>query len=366
MPRELALDNDTVFALSEADAALGLLNGLGRLITEPQVLLGPFLTREAVASSRIEGTKASLTDVLQVEGAEGGGPRSDDIAEVERNLAASRLGFELAQGLPITQRLLKLVHAELMQGVRGQERLPGEFRSTPVWVGATDATPDTARFVPPLPELLGSLVADWEDFVNRPSRMPTLVRCALMHYQFETIHPFLDGNGRIGRLLVGLMLMQEKKLDRPLLYLSGYLESHRDQYYERLQAVREKAEIQEYLQFFLAAVSHQASDAVQRASRLVETRERYHAEVYLERSRIAGIIPLIFANPFLSVRRVERSLGVTGQGARNLLRRGQTLGWLRPHASVGRGGATLWLAEEVFTIIETPIDYEDASGATTP
>jgi Fic family protein len=364
LPRELALDPATVLALSAADAALGHLQGLGQLIAEPNLLVGPYVTREALASSRIEGTQASLADVLQADAvADGAGPPNEDVAEVERYVAATYLGLQLISTLPITQRLVLDVHKVLLSGVRGNDRLPGELRRSPVWVGSPTDGPDTAPFVPPLPADLGALLADWERFVNEPTALPVLVRCALMHYQFETIHPFLDGNGRIGRLLVGLMLYQEGRLTTPLLYLSGYLESHRREYYERLQAVRERGEVQQWLQFFLTAVKRQAEDGVDRAGRLVRLRESYQRDSARSRSRVGELITVIFANPFVTVRRVERDLSVTNQGARNLIRQAEALGWLRQIAITGRGGRTYWLAQQVFDIIESPAAYSGSAGA---
>jgi len=366
LPREIDLDPTTVLALSEADASLGHLQGLGHLITDPQLLIGPYVTREALASTRIEGTQASLAEVLQA-GAEDDGDalRSDDVAEVEAYVRATYRGLQLIQTLPITQRMVLEIHRELMTGVRGEERLPGELRRSPVWVGSATDSPTTAKFVPPLPELLPDLVADWERFVNDPPPMPALVRSALMHYQFETIHPFLDGNGRIGRLLVGLQLHQENRLTTPLLYLSGYLENHRREYYERLQAVRERGEIQEWLQFFLTAVHRQAQDGVQRAGALVHLRERLIDDASGARSRISELIPLILANPFLTVRRVERALGITNQGARNLLRDAEGRGWVEAvDVRVGRGeGSTGWLGE-VYNVIESAPTYQSFDGET--
>jgi cell filamentation protein, protein adenylyltransferase len=356
LPRDLDLRNHTILALSEADAALGLLDGLGRLIQDPQVLLGPFLTREALASSRIEGTNASLSDVLKAQGNDHAA-RSDDVAEVERYLSATHLGLRLIETLPITQRLILETHQELMRGVRGAEKMPGQLRTSPVWVGAAGATPDTARFVPPLPEQLPELLSDWERFVNEPPRLPTLVRSALMHYQFETIHPLLDGNGRIGRLLIGLQLVSERRLSRPLLYLSGYLEAHRTEYYDRLQAVRETGAIQEWLQFFLVAIRRQAEDAAARAGALVELRERYYQASRLDRSHVAALIPLMFSNPFLSVSSVQRTIKLTAQGVRNLFERAANYKWLEPVGPVGRSGMYYWLATEVFDIIDRPLKY---------
>lgn len=356
LPRELHLTAPTVNALSEADASLGLLNGLGRLISEPELLVGPYLTREAVASSRIEGTQASLSEVLKAEASETP-TGSEDIAEVERYIRATRHGFAAIDKLPISQRLIKELHAILLAGVRGKEKLPGELRRTPVWIGSPNDSPDTAVFVPPIPSEVPDCLSDWESFVNTQTPMPVLAKCALMHYQFETIHPFLDGNGRIGRLLINLLLLEENRLSRPLLYLSGYLETHRDEYYERLQAVREKGQIEEWFQFFFTAVKRQADDAVARAGALVDLRERYLQEAMRTRSNLPSLVRLIFANPYVTVSRVERALKLTNAGARNIVRDAERRGWLVELGTAGRGGKTFWRANHVFDIIEAPASY---------
>jgi Fic family protein len=179
-----------------------------------------------------------------------------------------------------------------------------------------------------------------------------------MHYQFETIHPFLDGNGRIGRLLVGLMLVEQRRLDTPLLYLSGYLEANRREYYDRLQGVRERGEIQEWLQFFLTAVKLQAQDSVHRAARIVELRERYIADASLTRSSLPRLVDVLFRNPYVTVARVQRELDLTNQGARNLIREAERRKWLTDLGVSGRGGRTYWYARDIFTIIEAPTSYD--------
>ena len=356
IPRALDLTPPTIKALSEADASLGRLSGLGALIRDPQLLLGPYLRREAVASSRIEGTQASLSDVLQAE-ASGRPSPNEHVAEVERYIRATEQGYELIVTLPITQRLILDLHKTLLTGVRGAEKQPGELRRTPVWVGSPTDSPDTAVYVPPLPTEVPDLLQDWEVFVNTPDQLPTLIRCGLMHYQFETIHPFLDGNGRIGRLLINLMLMEEGRLPTPLLYLSGYLEVHRQEYYARLQEVREQAKIQEWLQFFLTAVRRSADDAVDRAERLVALREGYLAEAAKSRSNLAALLDLMFKNPFVTVSRVEHQVGITNQGARNLIKDAARRGWLREVGAIGRGGRMYWVAQRVYNVIEDPASY---------
>lgn len=357
IPRDLPLSAEVVGKLSEADAALGHLQGLGSLITDPGLLVGPYLRREALASSRIEGTQASLSDVFQAEIDARSG--TDDTSEVQRYLAATREAYELARTLPITQRLILQVHATLLTGVRGEDKMPGEFRRTPVWVGRAGATPDSATFVPPVPTHLGDLLSDWERFVNEDGvSYPALIQAALMHYQFETIHPFLDGNGRIGRLLINLLLLERGRLPHPLLYLSNYFETNRDEYYERLQAVREQGDIDGWLVFFLSAVRAQADDAVARSRRLIEIRETYHSAAIKERSSLPRLVELIVRNPFVTVKFVEGALELTNQGARNLIKNAEARGWLRSLGSHGRGGRELWYSPEIFTVMEMPMTYE--------
>ncbi|GAA2979315.1 Fic family protein [Microbacterium terrae] len=362
MPRSVDLPTPVIAQLSEADAALGHLQGLGLLITDPGLLIGPYLRREALASSRIEGTQASLSDVFQAE--IDASSVSDDTSEVQRYLEATKQAYELARTLPITQRLILQVHATLMEGVRGEEKSPGEFRKTPVWVGRAGATPDTATFVPPLPVHLGDLLADWERFVNDDGRaLPALVQAALMHYQFETIHPFLDGNGRIGRLLINLLLMERGRLPLPLLYLSHYFETHRDEYYERLQAVREQGDIDGWLTFFLKAVHAQADDAVARSRKLVEIREAFHSAAIKERSSLPRLVDVIVRNPFVTVKSVETRLELTNQGARNLIKNAESRGWLRSLGSHGQGGRELWYSPAIYDVMEMPMTYEQDGGA---
>ncbi|MFC0547610.1 Fic family protein [Kutzneria chonburiensis] len=351
MPRDLVMEPRTVLALSKADAALGRLSGVGRLIKDPSILVEPYLTREAVASSRIEGTQASLSDVFRAEAGDHS-DEDDDVQEVINYQRALYRGIELLDKLPISSRLILEVHKVLLSGVRGQEKRPGEFRRSPVWIGSPTDSPDTAAFVPPLPEHVGDALADWERFVNEADGLPVLVVCALMHYQFETIHPFLDGNGRVGRLLIMLLLIERKVLELPLLYLSAYMEQNRREYYDRLQAVRERGEIQEWLQYFLTAVHKQASDAEARAGKLVDLREVYRQRLQRKKSRAIEVAELLFSNPFVTVKRVENALEVTNQGARNLIDSLEKSGILRKVGVSGRGGRVFWVADDVFQAID--------------
>ncbi len=336
LPRELSLRGATVLSLSNADAALGRLAGAGRLLPSPHLLVTPYLAREAVASSRIEGTQASLSDVFEA-GATDAAP-TEDLQEVRNYIAAVEHGISRLSDLPLSMRLLRECHAELLSGVRGAQMSPGELRRTQNWIGHATATVADAAFVPPPPEDLGDALQAWENYIHDPEPMlPLLVRSALLHYQFETIHPFLDGNGRLGRVFVVLHLLQENRITAPLLYLSAYLEQHRTTYYERLQAVRERGAVQEWLEFFLTAVSTQATDAVARAEELIDLREDFRYRLRGKRSRAAEVVDLLFANPVMTARIVVDRLGVTTQGATLLLKQLVEVGILdAPPSDPGR------------------------------
>ena len=318
LPRRLSLDDRTISLMSEADRALGRLAGAGRILPNPHLLVRPYLTREALASNRIEGTQASLSDVFDVEA----DARDDDdqLTEVTNYIDAFEFGRELLSRLPISTRFLCEIHRVLLTGVRGQERDPGHVRRSQNWIGSVDNTPDTATFVPPAIDDLGPALTDLERFIHDGHDLPPLIATALAHYQFETIHPFLDGNGRLGRLLIVFLLMERELLPSPLLYLSGFFESHRSDYYDRLQAVRERGQMQEWLQFFLAAVTAQATDAVDRAEQLVDLREEYRQRLAGRRARFPEVIDIVFENPIITSQRVARALDITDAGAKNLIR----------------------------------------------
>jgi len=353
MPRELELELETVLALSTADAALGRLAGARRHLHDPSMFVRPYVTREALASSRIEGTQASLSEVFQADASEEE-DATHDVEEVWNYRRAMDAGLRQLPDLPLVGRVVREIHAVLLQGVRGEDRMPGDFRPRPVWIGSPTDSPENAVFVPPFERELNDAWRDWEEFANSNPRLPTLVQCALLHYQFETIHPFLDGNGRLGRLLIVFFLIQRRVLPAPLLYISSYLEQHRREYYDRLQGVRERAEIQQWLQFFLTAVAVQAEDAVARAERLHDLRERYRSALAGSRSRAVEVVDRLFVNPIVTVRSVASALGITTQGAANLVRQLQSRGWLELAGTFGRGGRNYWIAQEVFSAISDP------------
>jgi len=290
------------------------------VLPDPHLLVNAYITREAVSSSRIEGTQASVTEVFDA--AVTGETNRDDIREVRNYVSALEHGIaRLDGGFPICVRLIREMHEVLLRGVRGQERTPGEFRRSQNWISSPDNRPTTARFVPPPVHQMWAALDDWEKYLHDESpRLPLLIRCALLHYQFETIHPFLDGNGRLGRLFIVLYLKEKGRLPAPLLYLSSYFDRRKSEYYDRLQYVRERGEITEWLRFFLDGVAVQAADAVDRAELLSDLRETYRARLRGRRSRAPEVVDLLFASPILTVRYVQEQLGVSQPGATNLLR----------------------------------------------
>jgi Fic family protein len=351
VPRMLTLSAETVMRLSEADAALGRLAGSGRLLPDPHLLVNAYITREAVSSSRIEGTQASITEVFDA--AVTGETQRDDIREVRNYVAALEHGVRRLQDdkFPISLRLIKEMHRILLTGVRGHDKTPGEFRATQNWINSPDNRPTTATFVPPPVHEMWQALDDWEKYLHDEApELPLLVRCALLHYQFETIHPFLDGNGRMGRLFIVLYLMDRGRLSAPLLYLSGYLDRRKSDYYDRLQLVRERGEVTEWLQFFLDGVAVQATDAVDRAEQLSDLREDY-------RSRLKGggrshqAVDLLFANPILTVRYVQNRLAVSQPGATNILRRLAAVG-IVDEIGTGPGVRHRWVVREVLKVLD--------------
>ena len=348
IPRSLPLDERTVLLLSEADMALGRLAGAGRLLPNPHILVSPYILREAVASSRIEGTQASISDVFDAEAA--GGEVSPPVREVQNYVRAMNRGLARLATLPVSLRLIREIHGVLLEGVRGQERYPGEFRTSQNWIGSPDNRPETAVFVPPAVDPMKDALSDWEKFAHGQPLMPVLIRCALLHYQFETIHPFLDGNGRVGRLLIVFFLVWTDILPQPLLYTSSFFERHRTEYYDRLQAVRERGEFQEWVQFFLRGVAEQATDAIARAEKLADLREKYRRALAGRRSRAPEVVDLLFENPVMTAPYAAERLQMTGQGAKNLFRLLEDHGILQEADPLR--GRNRWVATEIANVLQ--------------
>jgi Fic family protein len=322
LPRHLNLSSAVVYRLDAASRAVATLSGVGETLPNPHLLIGPFLSREAVLSSRIEGTQASISDLFQFEAFN---PRGSvgDVSEVANYVRALEHGLELLQVLPICVRLIDAMHELLMSGVRGQNRHPGELRTEQVWIGSPGARLDEARYIPPPGYAIRDLLSDWEEFVNDDFEMPPLIQCALMHYQFEAVHPYLDGNGRIGRLLIILFLCAKGVLSTPLLYLSAYFERHREAYYDHLYSVSATGEWEPWLRFFLEGVAEQAKDALARSRRLrdLEMQYRHRLQERGESSNGFRLLDALLQNPYMTAPLAARTLGVTPYGAKRILDR---------------------------------------------
>lgn len=308
----LRWDDSLIRGLSEATTALARLDGLANILPNPGLFIASYVRREAVLSSQIEGTQSSLDDVLAHEVAARTHKPPADIAETVNYVRAMRLGLSLLDELPLSGRLIRRVHQELMTGVRGQERSPGEFRTTQNWIGAAGCTLETATFVPPAPDDLAAALRDFEIFLN-DSDDPPLVLAALAHAQFETIHPFLDGNGRVGRLLITLVLVQRRMLARPLLYLSLFLKQNRSEYYDRLDALRMHGDWEGWLKFFLTGVAVTADDAARVAVELVELHETHRRIAADQGFGRYGwpLLDLLAEQPIVTIKYASERLGST-------------------------------------------------------
>ena len=353
LPPLLVYDDDLVLALSRADAALSELSGLGRHLPNPHLLIAPYVRREAVLSSRIEGTKASLSDLLldEMENAASVPRDDDDVREVRNYVVALEYGIKRLRDLPLSLRLVRELHARLMKGVRGERATPGEFRRSQNWIGPPGSTPATAPYVPPPPEHMKEALADWERFLHEREKLPDLIQCALMHEQFEAIHPFLDGNGRVGRLLITLFLIERGRLSQPLLYLSAYIEAHRQDYYALLQRVRTDGDWIGWLRFFITGVTETAGEAVRHAGRLMDLREKFRARLR-DKPKALALLDQLFINPYMTVARAERILKVSNPTARQAVTLLQKNGMLDEIS--GRAWGRLYLAKPILRAIENP------------
>lgn len=329
LPPALAWDSLLVSILSKADLALGELAGLGRTIPNPLLLVGPFVRREAVLSSRIEGTETDIADLygyeagqLPLPGLGREGASESDAREVLNCVRALEYGFEGVGTLPVSLRLMRELHERLMEGVRGEHATPGEFRRSQNWIGPPGCTLNEAYFVPPPPTEMHTALDAFEKYLHAEDEYPLLVRLALIHYQFEALHPFLDGNGRIGRLLISLLLVHWGLLPLPLLYLSAFLDRHRDEYYDLLMGVSEKGAWREWIQFFLRGVGEQARDAVSRATRLHDLQLAWRERLAGARSALPGrLAEMLFESPVVSIPQVQRTLDVTYSTAQSNVER---------------------------------------------
>lgn len=323
-PPDLLVDPNLQALLSTADLALGRLDGATKLLPDPDFFVLMYVRREAVVSSQIEGTQASLMDVLEFEAEMDQAERRVDVVEIANYISAMNHGLSRLRDLPISRRLLCEVHAVLMEDVRGGEpqKTPGEFRKSQNWIGG--ASPATARFVPPPWEEVGEAFADLEQFLHNDEPMPALIKAGVAHAQFETIHPFLDGNGRIGRLLISFWLVEQKVIQRPILYPSLFFKENRDDYVDRLQAIRDDGAWEDWLAFFVDGIGRVAEEATGRALQIVQLREdhqRFIAEKLGKRAPNAlTLLDHLFRQPVVSAKLVETMVDVSQPTASALVR----------------------------------------------
>ncbi|MDD5240575.1 MAG: Fic family protein [Sulfuricella sp.] len=312
LPPQIDFDMELVLALSKADAALSELSGLGGQLPNPHLLISPYIKREAVLSSRIEGTKASLSDLLidEIEDTPAKRSSTDDIKEVRNYVRALERGIELLPALPLSLRLVREIHAKLMEGVRGEKATPGEFRHSQNWIGPSGSTPTTAAYVPPPVLEMTESLHDWENFLHVRDAIPDLIQCAMMHVQFESIHPFLDGNGRVGRLLITFFLLERQRLSQPLLYISAYIDAHKGDYYDLLQRVRTHGDWNPWIRFFLKGVAEIATEAGQQAKELHRLREEYRAKLR-DKPNALVLLDELLINPYMTIARAVKILGKT-------------------------------------------------------
>lgn len=320
--------------LSNADRALGRLDGSIVTLPNPDLLVFMYVRKEAVLSSQIEGTQSSLQDLLTAE-ADLFDPSTvpRDVDEVINYVKAMNHGLGRLEELPVSVRLIKEIHQRLLEGVRGGRHTPGELRRSQNWIGPAGSTIATASFVPPPPEEVQGALGELENFLHRNDDLPILIRIGLAHAQFETIHPFLDGNGRVGRLLITFLLTERAVLHKPVLYLSHFLRQHRQEYYDRLQAVRDRGDWEGWLAFFLRGVAEVSDAATETTRRVLALRERHRAAITEHLGRAAGnghkVHEALFHRPIVTVHNVRALTGTEFPAANDLVRRLMAIGVLR-------------------------------------
>ncbi|MGA2642497.1 MAG: Fic family protein [Spirochaetia bacterium] len=349
---QIDLSLSIVKELSGADRALSELAGIARTLPNPHLLIGPFLRREAVLSSRIEGTQASFSDLLFFEAARLREKEVPDVREVSNYVQALEYGLARLSTLPVSLRLIREIHQRLMAGVQGESQTPGEFRRSQNWIGPAGCALSEATFVPPPVEEMHNALDKLEKYLHEPSEMPALIRLSLVHYQLEAIHPFLDGNGRVGRLLVSLLLCAEKLLPQPLLYLSAYFERYQDDYYRLLLAVSQKGAWEQWIKYFLKAVAIQSTDAIQRIDQLLALRQGYRAQMQQARASalLLQLIDDLFSYPAIINSAVSERMKITPRSAQLNIDKLVERGIIRE--ATGRQRNRVYVATEIVAIIE--------------
>ncbi|MBL4747904.1 MAG: Fic family protein [Magnetovibrio sp.] len=326
----LAMD-DLYPLLDQANTALGRLDGMSMVLPDSSLFLYMYIRKEAVLSSQIEGTQSSLSDLLLFETEEALGAPMDDVVEVSCYVSAMNYGLERLKDFPMSLRLIREIHAKLMDNARGGNKMPGEFRTSQNWIGGS--RPGNARFVPPPPEQLMECLGAFEGFLHDENvKLPALVKAALAHVQFETIHPFLDGNGRLGRLLITFILCMEGVLKEPLLYLSLYFKANRQEYYDHLQSVRETGDWESWIKFFLTGVIETATQATETAQAIIALFSTDRASIEASGKSTAGVLSVhqfLQHHPITNTTKIKNGCNVSLPTVLRSLTTLETLGIVR-------------------------------------
>ena len=340
------ITNELQQLLSEADRALGRLDGSIQILPDADMFVYMYVRNEAVLSSQIEGTQSSLQDLLAAEAEILTPNRPKDAAEVINYVSAMNYGLERLSTLPVSTRLICEIHGELLKGVRGSHLTPGELRTSQNWIGPEGCTLREANFVPPPPSELAEAMSSLERFIHYDTELPLLIKIGLVHAQFETIHPFRDGNGRVGRLLITFLLCQQRTLTQPVLYLSYFFKRYRQQYYDELQAVRDAGTWEKWLTFFLRGVAEVSEQSTETVQRILALRESHRRVINDKFGRAAAnghrVLEHIFSRPVVSVDDVQELIGTTYQTANNLVARLVEYGILREFTGQARNRAFIY------------------------
>jgi len=358
LPPQINWSAELVSMLSNADRELAQLAQVGESFPNPHVMVKSFVRREAVLSSRIEGTRTTLRDLYTYEASQLSFLEpGTDAQEVQNYVIALEYGLERLDTLPVSLRLMRELHERLMEDVRGEFWTPGEFRRSQNWIGASGATIETATYVPPPVEEMHNCLDHLEKFIHAQSDLPPLIRLGLIHYQFEAIYPFLDGNGRVGRLLVSLLLCAWELLPRPLLYLSAYFEAQRSEYYRHLLDVSQQGDWERWLNFFLIGVTEQAHEARMRVAALDKLRLMYQGELQGERNfqRLMQAVDYLFGQPIITVRQLQAAMGagsyLTAQRVVQKLENSVVL-----REITGKARNRIYQADEILRVIDGPLE----------
>ncbi|MFH0898802.1 MAG: Fic family protein [bacterium] len=335
----VAIQGELLQKLEQATALLNRLDGMAYTLPNPDLFISMYVKKEALLSAQIEGTQASLENVLTFEG-DNVSETVNDVGDVINYIKTLHYGIDRLQKLPMSVRLIKELHAMLLQGVRGNDKTPGEFKRSQNWIGRPGCTLRDAQFIPPPPEEAHAAMSDLEKFMHQPSDLPLLVQCALIHYQFETIHPFLDGNGRVGRLLITFFLVWKGVMQKPLLYLSYYFKKNRQEYYDRLTMVRNNGDYEQWVNFFLEGVVQIAQDALQQTRSILDLHEKHKNLLYqknISSPLAVKILERLFYTPLVSIGDVQSFFDINYQTAANLIEQFCQMGIVKEATGKKRG-----------------------------